>query len=266
MKEQIQIFGIGIHPVRMSEAVDCLREWIAQRDGTCRYVVTPNTDHALLFQRHEGFRRACGDASLVTADGMPVVLASRLFGRALPQRVTGADLVPAMFSAATAEAPLRTFLLGAAPGVAERAATKVMSTWPHVDIVGTYCPPMGFEHDEEQEQEVLARVNAVKPDFLVIGLGAPKQELFINKHRANLEASVAVCVGGTIDYLAGDLPRAPLWMRNSGLEWLFRCLTEPKRLPARYLRDAWHFPSLLWKEWSGSLRHSHEADPYVPRS
>jgi len=266
MKEQIQIFGMGINPVRMPEAVACLREWIAQRDGTCRYVVTPNTDHALLFQRHEGFRRACGDASLVTADGMPVVLASRLFGRALPQRVTGADLVPAMFSAATAEAPLRTFLLGSASGVAERAATAVMSKWPHVKIVGTYSPPMGFEHDEEEQQNILARVNAVKPDFLVVGLGAPKQELFVHKHREHLEASVAVCVGGTIDYLAGDLPRAPLWMRNAGLEWLYRCLTEPRRLAPRYFRDAWHFPGLLWKEWSGTLGRSHDADSSVPNS
>ncbi len=262
MKARIQIFGIGIHPVRMSEAVACLQQWIAQRDGTCRYVVTPNTDHALLFQRHEGFRRACDDASLVTADGMPVVLASRLFGRALPARVTGADLVPALFSSATAEAPLRTFLLGSAPGVAERAATKIMAKWPHVEIVGTYSPPLGFEHDEQEEQNILSRVNAVKPDLLVVGLGAPKQELFVNKHRKQLKASVAACVGGTIDYLAGDLPRAPLWMRNCGLEWLFRCLTEPRRLPLRYLRDAWYFPGLLWKEWTGSLNRT----PETPRS
>ncbi|HYW81375.1 MAG TPA: WecB/TagA/CpsF family glycosyltransferase, partial [Thermoguttaceae bacterium] len=149
-------------------------------------------------------------------------------------------------------------------GVAERAATKVMAKWPHVEIVGTYSPPMGFEHDEKEEQEVLDRVNAVKPDFLVVGLGAPKQELFVHKHRKNLQAAVAVCVGGTIDYLAGDLPRAPLWMRNAGLEWFYRCLTEPKRLAPRYFHDAWHFPGLLWKEFSSTLRHSHDAEASVP--
>jgi len=256
LKEPIHLFGIRIHPVRMYEAVSCLQEWIARRDGTCHFVVTPNTDHALLFQEHEEFREAYGNASLVTADGMPVVLASRLFGRSLPQRVTGADLVPAMFSAAKPEAPLRAFLLGSAPGVADRAATKIEDRWPHVDVVGTYSPPLGFENDEEEVREILDRVAAVEPDFLVVGLGAPKQELFVNKYRKQLKASVAVCVGGTIDYLAGDVPRAPLWIRDFGLEWLFRCLSEPRRLAARYLHDAWRFPGLLWKEWTGGLNRA----------
>jgi N-acetylglucosaminyldiphosphoundecaprenol N-acetyl-beta-D-mannosaminyltransferase len=200
-------------------------------------------------QEHAALRAAYADASLVLADGLPVVLASRLLRRPLPARVAGSDLVPALFDSARSETPLRTFLLGAAPGVADRAATKIHRRWPAVEVVATYSPPLGFEHDEEENHRILDRIAAARADVVVVGLGAPKQELWVHRHRHEIAASVALCVGATIDFLAGEKARAPRWMQRSGLEWLHRCASDPRRLAKRYARDAVLFPSLVWREW-----------------
>jgi N-acetylglucosaminyldiphosphoundecaprenol N-acetyl-beta-D-mannosaminyltransferase len=132
--------------------------------------------------------------------------------------------------------------------VAERAAQKIQQRWPSVKVVGTYSPPLGFEKDEAENQRIVTMVNAARPDLLVLGFGAPKQELWIAKHAAQLDAGCALCVGATIDFLAGEKRRAPLWMRRLRLEWLHRVATEPRRLFKRYARDAWVFPRLVWRE------------------
>lgn len=249
-KPRVPLFGIEIDPLRMPEAVERVCEWIENDpEPLCRFVVTPNVDHAVLLQESEPLRAAYRDAGLVLADGMPVVLASRLLGRPLPERVTGADLTPALFDAATAERPLTTYLLGAGPGVAERAAEQIHLQWPHVRVVGTYSPPLGFEKEAGENDAIIGRVNAVEPDILVLGLGAPKQELWVHAHHRRLRARAALCVGATIDFLAGEKPRAPIWMRSCGLEWLHRLCSEPQRLLARYAKDAWIFPQLVWQEW-----------------
>lgn len=247
----VSLFGMKIDALNMRETVDTLLQWCeVPRGEACRYVVTPNVDHAVMFQTNEKLRQSYADASLVLADGTPVVLASRLLGRALPERVAGSDMAPALFkSAARSSAPLRVFLLGAAPGVAERAAANITRRWDNIEIVGTLSPPLGFEKDETENDRILAAVAAVKPDLLVLGLGAPKQELWIHAHAPRLEAKVALCVGATIDFLAGEKRRAPRWMRRVGLEWFHRLSSEPGRLAKRYLRDAWVFPQLVWRDW-----------------
>jgi N-acetylglucosaminyldiphosphoundecaprenol N-acetyl-beta-D-mannosaminyltransferase len=249
MQGRIRLFGIEIDAVRMDDAVDRLVQWIEHGGEGCRYVVTPNADHAVLLQEHAPLRLAYADAHLVLADGMPVVLASRLVGRPLPERVTGADLVPALFDAARGDRPLRVFLLGAGPGVAERAAQKIEARWPAVRVCGTYSPPMGFEHDAAENGAILARIAEASPNVLVVGLGAPKQEVWVHEHRHRIHARVALCVGATIDFMAGEKPRAPVWMRRCGLEWLHRLASDPGRLARRYARDAWVFPQLVWREW-----------------
>jgi N-acetylglucosaminyldiphosphoundecaprenol N-acetyl-beta-D-mannosaminyltransferase len=248
----VDLFGMRIDRVTMPEAVGQLLSWCHEpRRAACRYVVTPNVDHAVLFQEHADLRAAYADASLVLADGAPIVLASRMLGRRLPERVAGSDLVPRLFEAA--RGPLRVFLLGAAPGVANAAATKITQRWSSVQVVGTYCPPLGFENDPLQNARILSAIAAEKPDVLVVGLGAPKQELWVHRHRHQLQAKVALCAGATIDFLAEHRRRSPVWMRRSGLEWLHRVWCEPRRLAARYARDAWVFPQLVWCEWRRSI-------------
>lgn len=254
MKSRVEMFGMSIDGLRMAEAVERIFEWISRPEGACRYVVTPNVDHVVIFQQHAELRRAYEKASLVLADGMPVVLASRLLGRALPERVPGSDLAPALFAAAGAQRPLRVYLLGAAPGVADAAAHKIEQSWPAVQVVGTFSPPLGFEQDQQQNREILERIAAAQPDLLIVGLGAPKQELWLAAHRQEIRAPVALAIGATIDFLAGERARAPLWMQRCGLEWLHRACSEPRRLMGRYARDAWIFPQLVWRQWREDRR------------
>jgi len=246
---RVRLFGIEIDVVRMPEAVAQVREWITNRDLRCRYVVTPNVDHAVMFQENEELRRAYVEAGLVLADGAPLVLASRWLGKPLPERVAGSDLVPALFDATSADSPLRVFLLGGAPGVAERASANLAARWPAVTVVGTASPPKVFENDAAQNAAILARIAKECPDVVLVGLGAPKQELWVWRHRRAIAAPVVLCIGATIDFLAGERSRAPRWMRRAGLEWLYRLGTEPRRLGRRYARDAIIFPRLIWKEW-----------------
>lgn len=248
----VKLFGWPMAAVRMAGAVETLLDWIWQGEDRCRYVVTPNVDHLVLLEESAPLREAYRAASLILADGMPVVVASRWLGATLPERVSGADLVPALFEAATIEQPITVYLLGAGPGVAERAAGKIEQQWPGVQVVGWDSPPKGFEHDPEENRRIIERVNAVQPDLVVLGFGAPKQELWIHAHADALRCRVALCVGATIDFLAGEKKRAPHWLGRMGLEWLHRMLSEPRRLCRRYARDAWIFPRLFVREWMKS--------------
>lgn len=250
---RVRLFGVDIDVIRREEAVrEVLR--MVRTPGPCRFVVTPNADHVLLLQRTPGMRRAYADAALVIADGWPVVLASRLLLRPLPERVTGSDLVPALFDAASAENPIRTYLFGAAPGVAERAARAVEARYPGIRVVGAHGPPFGFERDPAELERSLDRIREADPELLLVGLGAPKQELWIHAHRDRIPARVALCIGATIDFLAGERTRAPGWMQRAGLEWLHRMLTEPRRLVPRYARNAMEFPGLVLREWREQRR------------
>ncbi len=246
---KISLFGVDIDAVTMPQAVEEVRRWLASDGEQCRFVVTPNVDHTVMLQESQEFRNVYEDAALILADGWPVVAASRLVGRPLPERVAGSDLVPTLFSAATEAQPMTAYLLGAMPGVAETAAANVHKKWPNVKIVGTYSPPFGFEKDEEECDRILAMVADAEPDVLVVGLGAPKQELWVHKHRDRIQAKTALCVGATIDFLAGEKSRAPRWIQKIGMEWCHRMLTEPKRLAKRYAKDAWIFPQLVLREW-----------------
>lgn len=252
MPDFVSLFGIKIHRLTLNEAVRRLREWTDADETTCRMVVTPNVDHAVMFRERADMRKAYEGASLVVADGWPVVLASKLLGRSLPERVPGSDLAPALFDSTWDGRKLTVYLLGAGPGVAIRAAEKMAARWPNVEVVGTYSPPLGFEKNPAENAAIVDRINSVRPDVLIVGLGAPKQELWTAAHQQKLQVKTALCIGATIDFLAGEKARAPVWMRRCGLEWLHRVASEPKRLFRRYARDAWVFPQMVWNEWRGA--------------
>jgi N-acetylglucosaminyldiphosphoundecaprenol N-acetyl-beta-D-mannosaminyltransferase len=245
----VDLFGLRIDAIPLDAAVDRLLEWIDQLDQPCRYVVTPNVDHLVLLRHDQALQAAYRHASLVVADGWPLVAVSRWVGRPIPQRVAGSDLVPALLAAAGPRRPLHVFLLGAAPGVAPRAAERIESSWPHVRVSGTYSPPLGFQRDPGENQTILDRIAAAQPDVLVVGLGAPKQELWVHAHHRQLCTRVAICAGATIDFLAGERRRAPRWVQRIGMEWCHRMLGDPRRLVRRYARDAWVFPQLVCREF-----------------
>ncbi len=252
LMQRVRLFGMEVDAVREHEAVDRILRWIKTPDGTLHYVVTPNVQHALLFQRSSEFRSAYEHASMVLVDGAPLVWSSWLLGVGVPARVAGSDLIPALLGSAQRLAEgLSVFLLGAAPGVAEQAARVAEERFPGVRVVGTLSPPLGFERDTALNDRILGQIAEAAPDLLVVGLGAPKQELWVHRFREVLGVPVVLCAGATIDFLAGNKARAPLWMRRAGVEWVHRVLTEPKRLGPRYAADALHFPRLVLREWRG---------------
>lgn len=253
--KRIELFGVQIDVMTMSDAVACVSAWIVEDSGRCRFVVTPNVDHTVMLQERADLRAVYQDADLVLADGWPVVAASRWLGKPLPGRVAGSDLVPALF-ANTTDTLRSVFLLGAMPGVGERAAINIHQQWPAVRVVGTYSPPLGFENDEQENQRILDMIAQANPDLLVVGLGAPKQELWVHAHRDEIRARAALCVGATIDFLAGEKARAPRWIQSMGLEWFHRMASEPRRLVKRYAHDAWVFPQLLWREWQQTAKRA----------
>lgn len=253
ISEQAAIFGMNIDRVTLREAVGRIGRWMTER-SLCRYVVTPNLDHVVQFQKNDRLREAYSRASLVVADGWPLVTASRFFASPLPERVAGSDLVPAIFDATQeSEAggePRTVFLLGAAPGVADAAAARIEELWPAVRVVGTHSPPFGFENDPEAQQEILRQVNACSPDLLIVGFGAPKQELWLRDFQEQISAGVAIAGGATIDFLAGRQTRAPRWVRQIRLEWMHRLMTNPRRLAGRYANNFMQLPRLLYREHS----------------
>ncbi|BCM24254.1 WecB/TagA/CpsF family glycosyltransferase [Methyloradius palustris] len=248
--KRVKLFGILIDALDMHDTVGVLKDWLISDSRQCRYVVTPNVDHLVKLDKNEIFRVAYQNASLVVADGRPVVAVASMFGDPLPGTVPGSDLVPEIFERFQKEkTPLKVFLLGAMPGVADSAAKLIESKWPMVSIVGTLSPVFGFEKDVDACIKICQSINASNAELLVLGLGAPKQELWVYQYASQLSVKVALCVGATIDFLAGEKPRAPAWMRKFAIEWLHRMASEPKRLAGRYFNDALVFPRLIIKEW-----------------
>ncbi len=261
-RDAVPLFGLKLDPVTLSGAVARLRGWVddwrtaGRPAGATRMVVTPNVDHLVKLHRtaDPAVTAAYGAADLTLADGTPVVAASRWFGRPVPERVPGSDLVPALLASATEDRPLTVFLLGAGPGVGDAAAANLARDIPHATVVGVDCPPLGFEHDPAESARILALLDAARPDVLVVGLGFPKQEKWVHAHRDRLACGTALCVGATIDFLAGNVSRAPRWVGRFGLEWIFRMALEPRRLAGRYANDLIHFPRVLWREWRRTRR------------
>lgn len=251
------MFGIRIDRLNRREAVARVADWLATEERSCRYVVTPNVDHLVKLDDSTDFRDAYAGADMVLADGRPVIAASKFFGEPLPETVPGSDLVPWIFDHVASQwaRPLTVFLLGAAPGVAERAAERIHATWANVSVVGTFSPPFGFEKDPNECTAICELITNCNAELLVIGLGAPKQELWVRRYKSELPVKVALCVGATIDFLAGEKKRAPRWVQSLSLEWFYRMASEPRRLVGRYAHDALVFPKLFHREWQRRRTH-----------
>jgi N-acetylglucosaminyldiphosphoundecaprenol N-acetyl-beta-D-mannosaminyltransferase len=229
---EVDVLGVQVNAVTFDEAVaEIVRMVDANERG---YVVTPTVDHMVKLRSDPEFREVYENASLVVADGMPIVWAARFLGRPLPARVCGSDLLPALCEQA-ARRGWRVFFLGAMPGVARKAAGVLRTTHPSIDIAGTYSPPFGFENDEAETIKILNKIREADPHILFVGLGAPKQEKWMYRHRHEHGARVALGIGIAFDFVAGTQRRAPLWLQNIGFEWLWRVLREPARLWKRYL-------------------------------
>ena len=233
MKHSVSVMGLPLAPVTLGEAVERIEAMI--ESGESHQVATANLDFWLNSTHDEHLHRILAGCDMVLADGMPLVWASRVLGDALPERVTGVDLVPQMM-ALSARKGYRVFLLGGREGVAERAKAMFEQQFPGVQICGIYAPPAATL-EEMDNVEIVERVKAAKPDMLLVSFGNPKQEKWIWMNKKRLGVPVAVGIGGSLDMLLGDLKRAPRWMQKTGLEWAMRLAQEPRRLGPRYARD-----------------------------
>ncbi len=232
--------SVALGPLQVSRLtrVECaallLRELAAGRGG---WLLTANLDNLSLCERDPSYLSLCREASLVVADGMPLVWASRLQRTALPERVAGSDLI-SQLCAGAARAGRSVYLLGGAAGVAEAAARVLGERHPGLHVCGVAAPP-GFERDAGALARVAAGVRAAQPDFVFVALSKPNQEQQIAALRRELPHAWFIGVGITFSFLAGRVRRAPPWMQERGLEWLHRLIQEPRRLSRRYLvRDA----------------------------
>ena len=205
----------------------------------CKYVVTPNPEIVWLAQKQPELMEALNGADLVIPDGIGIIYASRILGVPLPSRVPGIELAAGLFRR-IAERGDPVFLLGAKPGVAERAAENLKVQYPGLNIAGT-----GDGYFREDEP-VIRRINECRPKILLVCLGFPRQELWMAKHRDSLEAGLMLGLGGSLDVFAGDVKRAPeAWCRMN-LEWLYRLLHQPSRL-GRMMKLPVFLLSVVWE-------------------
>ena len=245
LRPPISMLGVPFANVSLTQALSRIEAMVASRKP--HQVVTANVDFLVQARKDQELRRIFVDASLVLCDGAPLVWASRLLGNPLPERVAGADLTPRLIQAAAAKG-WRVFFLGGAADVAAEAVTTLRAKYPNARICGHYSPPF-LPLEEMNHDDIIRRVCEARPDILFVSFGCPKAEKWIAHHAAALGVPVMIGVGGTVDFLAGRLKRAPLWMQRAGLEWLFRLAQEPRRLARRYAGDLWEFGWAMTGQW-----------------
>jgi N-acetylglucosaminyldiphosphoundecaprenol N-acetyl-beta-D-mannosaminyltransferase len=239
---RVDLGGTLVDQIDRAAAVDQIQDFL--NSGTPHQIVTVNLDFLSIASRHQGFREAINRADLAVPDGMPLVWLAQLKGHPVAERVTGVDLVDECCRLAV-EASRGVFLLGAAPGVADRAAAQLVGRHPGLQIAGTYSPPMA-NFSPHENALIIEKISAAAPGFLFVALGAPRQDLWIRDHLDQLGVPVSMGVGCVLDLLAGTATRAPSWMQSAGLEWAYRLSREPGRLWRRYLlKDLPMFGRLL---------------------
>lgn len=227
------VLGLELAPYTQRDAIERIEELIERRQPA--FFITANLHYAKLTNRDDEIRRINGDADFLLADGMPLVWLSRLSGRRLPGRVTGADLVPRLCEVA-AERGHRVALFGALPDIVEKAAQRLQERHPSLKLVDVYSPePEDLR--PENDGRMIQRLRAAEPDLLFVALGQPKGERWISRTYRRLGPVVSVQIGASLDFVAGKVQRAPRWMQRTGLEWTYRIWTEPNRLGPRYLDD-----------------------------
>lgn len=241
---RVRFLNVSLDNLTMAEAIESADALVRKNQGA--YILTPNVDHLVLMESHKDLADAYDSADLILTDGMPIVWFSRLFGKPVKEKISGSDFLPKLCERAV-QKNYRMFLLGAADDVAKMAAQKLRQVYPGLIVAGTYSPPINFESNPEEMTKIDALIHNAKPDILVVALGCPKQEVFIYKNRERWNVPLSIGVGASLDFIAGRVKRAPKWMSEHGMEWLYRMMQEPGRMFKRYVLRDWRFMKLLWK-------------------
>jgi len=236
---RIDILGVQVNAQRFADAVATLDQWANEPDK--RYVCTCPVYTLMACGEDQAARDAVNGAAMVTADGMPIVWVQRQWGYPEAERVYGPDVMLALCER-TSNWGARHFFYGGLPGVAEQLACKLKARFPALEIAGTYTPPV-IDANQPPDPAQIDLLNNAHADVIWVGLGSPKQDLWMAQYRPLLDAPLLIGVGAAFDFLSGSKRQAPRWMQRSGLEWAFRLVQEPQRLWRRYLI---YNPRFIW--------------------
>ncbi len=231
ISDRCEVLGVGISAINLTLAVQTIDHWIAEQHKT--YVCVTGVHGVMESQRDPGLKEIHNRAGMVTPDGMPMVWLSHLQGYKHVTQVCGRELMLAVCESSVRNG-YRHYFYGGNEGVADLLAEKLQTRFPGLQVVGTCCPPFR-PLSEQEDRQIVARINAARPDLLWIGLSTPKQERWMSAHLNRINAPVMLGVGAAFDFHAGLKPSPPRWMQRHGLEWCYRLANEPRRLSARYL-------------------------------
>ena len=242
--EKQALLNTYVNNVDMKETVGTVEAMI--KDGEKHYAVAINVDVVMKIEEDAYLKEIIDNADMTLVDGKPLIWISKLYKRPVKAKISGSDLVPALCETA-AEKGYSVFIIGGKDGIAARAKEKLEEKHPAIKIVGTYAPPLGFEKDERELDKINKMITEAHPDLLIACFGCPKQEKWVFENYRKYDAKVSVCAGATVDFLAGNVSRAPEWMSEHGFEWFYRFLMEPKRLFRRYFIDDMKILKLVMK-------------------
>jgi N-acetylglucosaminyldiphosphoundecaprenol N-acetyl-beta-D-mannosaminyltransferase len=252
----VNVLGVGISAINMEMALQTIQGWVKQQDSN--YVCVTGVHGVMECQKDEALRQIHNRGGMVTPDGMPLVWLSRLQGFDHVRRVYGPDLMLALCKL-SASSSYRHYFYGGAEGVPEQLASTLQSRFPGLVIAGTYSPPYRSLTPEEDRQ-IVQMLREARADVIWVGLGTPKQERWMASHSGKIPGSVMIGVGAAFDFHTGQKRQAPEWMRRSGLEWLFRLITEPRRLWRRYLINNPLFTGLVLAQALGLRKYTLEGN------
>ena len=233
-----------VNNFNMSEAINTIECLIESRQKS--YVIAINVDVVIKIEEDRYLKKITDDADIVLVDGKPLVWIANFYKRPVKEKVSGSDLVP-LLCARAVEKNYSIYIIGGKEGIAKKAKERLQNLYPGISIVGTYSPPCGFEKDEAELNIINQKINQAKPDIVIACFGCPKQEKWVYENYMKYDANVSICAGATVDFLAGNISRAPKWMSDNGLEWFYRFLQEPKRMFKRYFIDDLMIIKLLFK-------------------
>lgn len=236
MADRINMLGLLIDNLTTGEALECAEAYIQNQKPA--YLEWVNLNQIILFKENERYRHIVERASLVLTDGKPVLWISRMLHTPLKERIGGTDFVLELCGLA-AEKGYSVFLLGGAPGTVEKAVDNLLSSYPGLRIAGAYSPPYGFEKSAEETGKINVMLKNSHADILLVGVGSPKQDFFIEDNMAIYDIPLSIPIGSAIDMISGEVKMPPRWISNIGMAWFFRFCQEPKRLFKRYFVDSW---------------------------
>ena len=236
------VLGVRFHCLRIPDVIDHITRYVVQR--TPRQICLVNAYSMTLAQRDDHLRQLFNQSDLVLADGMSIKWGGRWIGAAIPERVAGPDLATALCDMASSKG-YRIFLLGSTDETLGKLTYVLKSQWPQIQIAGTYSPPFCDRLAIDETDKIRRLLKSCQVDILLVSMSAPKQEKWIAENLQSLGVPVSIGIGAAFDFLSGEIPRAPMWLQTSGLEWAYRLYREPRRLWKRYLLGNLVFLSLL---------------------